>query len=59
MRQKEAFLEQSHMLKQDKKSSTMLGEQEKVKASLDDIRKMSLNHGWCCSAENTWMVCQE
>ena len=47
------------MLKQDKKSSTMLGEQEKVKASLDDIRKMSLNHGWCCSAENNWMVCQE
>ena len=50
------------MLKQDKKSSTMLGEQEKtvlkVKASLDDIRKMSLNHGWCCGAVSV-MVCQE
>ena len=46
IRQKEAIREQSHTLKQDKKSSTMLEKQEKtvlkMKASLCDIRKMSL-----------------
>ena len=49
-------------LKQDKKSSTMLGELEKtalkMTASLCDIRKMSLNCGWYRGAVPV-MVCQE